>query len=76
MPSANATPSGTVITVASTPSTRVWISAVCRLASCHTDRIGSPQYQRNEKPCQVVRDRPALNENRTAISTGSSDQTR
>ena len=76
MPIANSTPSGTVITVAITPSFRVCSSAVCRLASCHTDRVGSPQYQRNEKPCQLVRDRPSLNENITAISTGSSDHTR
>ncbi len=42
MPSANATPSGTVIAVASTPSSSVWVSAVCRLASCQTERSGSP----------------------------------
>ena len=41
-PSAIATPSGTVIAVASTPSHRVWASAVCRLASCQTERSGSP----------------------------------
>ena len=41
-PSAIATPSGTVIAVAMTPSSSVWVSAVCRLASCHTERSGSP----------------------------------
>ena len=68
MPIANATPSGTVITVVITPSVSVWISAWCRLASCQTERTGSPQYQRIEKPCQDVRDRPSLNENSTAMS--------
>ncbi len=42
MPSAKATPSGTVTTVASRPSQRVWVSAVCSEASCHTERTGSP----------------------------------
>ncbi len=41
-PSAMATPIGTVTTVATTPSHSVWVSAVCRLASCHTDLSGSP----------------------------------
>ena len=53
----------------------MWNSAVCRVSSCHTERSGSPQYQRIEKPCHAVRDRPALNENSTAISTGTSDHT-
>ena len=52
------------------------MSAVCRLASCQTERCVSPQYQRNEKPDQDVRDRLELNENSTAMSTGSSDHTR
>jgi len=30
--------------------------------------------QRNEKPCQVVRERPLLNANMTASSTGTTDQ--
>ena len=58
MPIANSTPSGMVMTVVMTPSLSVWTTAVCRLASCHTERIGSPQYQRIEKPCQAVRDLP------------------
>ena len=49
---------------------------MCKLASCHTDRTGSPQYQRIEKPCHIVRDRPSLNEKSTAMSTGSSDHSR
>ena len=75
-PMANRTPSGTVMSVAMTPSFSVWISAVCRFASCQTDRVASPQYQRNEKPCQCVRDLPSLKENITAIITGSSDHAR
>ena len=73
---ANSTPSGTVISVVSTPSLSVWTTAVCRLASCQTERTGSPQYQRIEKPCQTVRDLPLLNENSTAMATGSSDHSR
>jgi hypothetical protein len=65
-----------VTRVAITPSFNVCSSAVCRLASCQTDRVGSPQYQRNENPCQLVRDLPSLKENITAMSTGSSDHTR
>ena len=33
------------------------------------------QHQRSEKPCQIVRERLALNENWIAISTGTIDQT-
>ncbi len=35
----------------------------------------SPVNQRSENPCQVVRERPSLNANRTAIATGMIDQT-
>jgi len=41
-PNAIATPSGMVITVASTPSHSVCTTAVCRLGSFHTDCSGSP----------------------------------
>ncbi|MDF2825072.1 MAG: hypothetical protein K0R68_2480 [Mycobacterium sp.] len=75
-PMANSTPNGTVISVAMTPSLRVWNNAVCSAASCQTERVSSPQYHRNEKPCQSLRDRPSLKENHTAISTGSSDHIR
>ena len=44
-------------------------------SSCHSDRSGSPHHQRNEKPCHVLRERPELNENWIAISTGTIDQT-
>ena len=36
-PERQATPRGTVIAVASTPSSSVWVSAACRLASCQTE---------------------------------------
>ena len=39
-----------------------------------TLRSGSPVNQRIEKPCQLVRERPALNANRIAIATGTIDQ--
>ena len=76
MPIANSVPRGTVIKVAITPSLMVCSSAVCSASLCHTDSVWSPQYQRNEKPCHVVRDRPSLNEYATAMSTGSSDHAR
>ncbi len=62
MPIANSVPSGTVISVAIKPSFRVCSSAVCSASLCHTESVWSPQYQRVEKPCQVVRDLPLLNE--------------
>jgi hypothetical protein len=33
-------------------------------------------YQRSEKPCHELRERPLLKENSIAISTGSSDHRR
>ena len=50
----------------------MFASARRRLGSSATEPE-SPQYHREEKPCQVLRDRPALKENCTATSTGSSD---
>ena len=47
-----------------------------RASPAHTERVASPQYQRIEKPWKSVRDRLLLNENSTATSTGSSDQSR
>src|SRR5438270_13235374 len=76
MPIANATPSGTAMIVVSAARRRVWKRAVWRLGSCHTESTGSLKYQRHEKPCQELRDRPALKENRTAIATGRIDHTR
>src|SRR5579863_3565037 len=76
MPSANATPSGTAITVVSTESRTVWMTAACSWGSCSTELTGSLKYQRQENPCQADWDRPLLNENSTAIAIGTSDQTR
>src|ERR1700722_17185346 len=76
MPSANATPSGTAMTVTSTERRNVWMTAACSCGSCSTELVWSVKYQRQEKPCQVDCDRPLLNENSTAITIGTSDQTR
>ena len=76
MPSANATPSGTAITVVSTDSRTVWMTAACSCGSCSTELTGSVKYQRKEKPCQVACDLPLLNENSTAMAIGTSDQIR
>ncbi len=62
------------MSVVSRASCTVLDSARRRLGSSATDPT-SPQYQRVEKPCQVLRERPSLKENWIAISTGSSDQT-
>jgi hypothetical protein len=43
-----------------------------RLGSSKTDP-SMQQYHWVEKPCQVLRERPSLNENWTAMSTGSND---
>ena len=76
MPSANATPSGTAMTVVSTESRTVWMTAACSCGLCSTELTGSLKYQRQEKPCQADCDRPLLNENSTAITIGTSDQIR
>ena len=76
MPSANATPSGTAITVVSTDSRRVWMTAACSCGLCSTELTGSLKYHRQEKPCQALCDLPLLNENSTAMPIGTSDQIR
>src|ERR1700733_7060176 len=76
MPSANDTPSGTAMTVVSTDSRTVWITAACSAGSCSTELTGSLKYQRQEKPCQLACDLPLLNENSTAMAIGTSDQIR
>jgi hypothetical protein len=76
MPSANATPSGTAMTVVSTDSRTVWMTAACSCGSCSTELTGSLKYHRQEKPCQLACDLPLLNENSTAITIGTSDQIR
>src|SRR6201986_1835653 len=76
MPIANATPSGTAITVVRTDSRTVWITAACSCGLCSTELVWSVTYQRQEKPCQALWDLPLLKENSTAITIGTSDQTR
>src|SRR5437763_5387173 len=48
MPSANATPSGTAMSVVSTDSRTVWMTAACSCALCQTELVLSQKYQ-----CQV-----------------------
>src|SRR5258705_8442068 len=71
-PSAIATPSGVATSVVRSASHRVLDRARRRLGSPTTEPE-SPTYHRNEKPCQVLRERPALKENWIATSTGTSD---
>ena len=72
-PIASITPSGVAIRTVSTPRTRLFSSAFSRLGSSPIEP-SAQQYHCSEKPCQVLRERPSLKENCTAISTGSSDQ--
>ena len=72
-PIAMATPTGVAISMHSTASLSVFHIAVCKVSSCHTDEVVSPQYQRNDGDWNVERLLPELSEMRTAMSTGSSD---
>src|SRR5215217_2694469 len=72
--SANPTPSGTAIATTSAESFRLWNRADRSSGSFHTE-LTSPTYHRVENPCHAVSARLALNENTTAIATGTSDQT-
>src|SRR5205823_2160233 len=72
---ANATPNGTAMTATSTPSRSVLNRAVRSEGSCHTE-LTSPTNHLVENPCQAEIDRPLLNENSTAIATGTSVQAR
>jgi hypothetical protein len=67
-------PSGVAISIASPASTSECCSAAHTVGSLRTDSVGSVQNQRSENPCEEVRERPSLNANRIASSTGSSDQ--
>ena len=73
-PRASVTPSGTEITTVIAASSSVCWSALCRAGSWKTLPV-DPVNQRNENPCHVVRERPALNANRIASPTGTIDQT-
>src|SRR5262245_14183526 len=55
---------------------RDWKTAECSSGFHQTELILSPKYQRHEKPCQKLCERPLLKENKTASATGTSDQTR
>jgi hypothetical protein len=50
MPSANATPSGTAISVVSTDSRTVWMTAACSCALCQTELVLSQKYQCQDRP--------------------------
>jgi hypothetical protein len=67
------TPSGVATRTVAAPRTRLFCSARSRLGSSPIDP-SAQQYHWVEKPCQVLRDRPSLKENCTAIRTGSRDQ--
>ena len=71
-PIASMTPSGVATRTVAPPRTRLFCSASSRLGSSPTDP-SAQQYHCVEKPCQVLRDRPSLKENCTAIRTGRSD---
>src|SRR5690349_15433292 len=73
-PMASRTPIGTAISTSAPASLKLWTRECRRVGSCQTESTGSPQYQRVEKESQTVRDRVALKENSTAISTGTIDQ--
>src|SRR5215212_5746796 len=71
-PMASITPSGVATRTVATPRMRLFLSDSRRLGSSKTDP-SLQQYHWVENPCQVLRDRPSLKENWTAMSTGSSD---
>src|SRR5919201_4807149 len=72
-PRASKTPSGTAMRTSAPASLKLCTRACRRVGSCQTESTGSPQYQRVEKESQTVRERVALKENCTAISTGTID---
>ena len=76
MPIAKAVPSGTAISTVMNESRKVCSIAVRRLGSWKSESNGSPVHHRIEKPCQVLRERPALKEKITAITTGIIDHSR
>ena len=62
--------------VARTASKTVWESALRMDSSLSTEPVGSQVYQRSEKPCQVLRERPSLKEKSTVMATGTKAQRR
>jgi hypothetical protein len=75
-PMASATPIGDATSILRTASLRLWFNAKRSQGSWSTDSAasGEPAYHQVEKPCQLLRDRPALNENCIAMATGIKDQ--
>ena len=73
-PMAMATPSGVVISMHSPASLSVFAIALRNASLCQIEPVGSPQYHRNDIDWNDARLRPELNEMRTAMSTGTSDQ--
>ena len=76
IPIAKSVPSGTAIRTVSSESLNVWNIAVRSATSCQRESNGSSYHHRSEKPCQVLRERPALNEKITAMITGTIDHVR
>src|SRR5258706_7823202 len=73
--SAKHTPNGTAISTVSDESLRLCTRPERSAGSCQTE-FTSLTYQRDsEKPCHVVCAFPALNENATAMKTGTSVHT-
>ncbi len=70
-PSASRTPIGVAMMTSSVASFRLCWSACVSPGELITES-GSLSYQRVENPAQIVRERLSLNENCTAISTGTS----
>ena len=71
-PMASMTPSGVATRTVAAPRIRLFFSARSRLGSSPTDP-SAQQYHCMEKPCHVLRDRPSLKENWTAMTIGRSD---
>ncbi len=61
-PRASATPKGVATSIVSPANRRLWVKARRRESSWATE-AASVRYHRVEKPCQTLRERPALNEN-------------
>ena len=70
-PRASATPIGVAITIVAIARIKLCRIAATSVGSFRTDRSGSSIHHRSENPCQTLRDRPALNENPIAITTGT-----
>ena len=75
-PIANNVPNGTVINTVMIARRYVCTIAVRIASSCRIESVGSWVHQRSENPCHEIRERPSLNENATAIRTGSNDHSR